>query len=60
MKKLRTIQQILYYIKQEDPDSCVTKYMIKLLDKEEPLYKYPIGNKILYDMVEVLNRLGLI
>lgn len=60
MKRLRTLQQILKEIKQDDPNSCVTKYMIRALDKEGKLAKVYLGNKILYDLDQVLSLLGLI
>ncbi len=60
MKRLRTLQQILKEIKQDDPNSCVTKYMIRALDTQGKLAKVYLGNKILYDLDQVLSLLGLI
>ena len=60
MKRLRTLQQILKEIKQDDPNSCITKYMIRALDTQGKLAKVYLGNKILYDLDQVLSLLGLI
>lgn len=60
MKRLRTLQQILKEIKQDDPNSCITKYMIRALDTQGKLDKVYLGNKILYDLDQVLSLLGLI
>ena len=60
MKKLRTINQILELIKKDDPDSCITEYMIKKLIKDEKYKIVRIGNKNLYDTDVILERMGLI
>lgn len=60
LRKMRTIKQIISEIKNDDPDSCITKYMLKTLVEQNNIYKVNVGNKILYDMDQVVELLGLI
>lgn len=60
MKRLRTIKQIIKLIKEEDQESCVTTYMIKSLVQKHKVYKVNVGNKILYDIDEILKIIGLV
>lgn len=60
MRKLRTISEILRYIKKEDKDSAVTRYMIESLILKSEVFYTRSGNRIFLDLNEVLHKLGLI
>lgn len=60
MRKLRTISEILRYIKKEDKDSAVTRYMIESLILKNEVFYTRSGNRIFLDLNEVLLKLGLI
>ena len=60
MKKMRTIKGMLQDIKQQDPDSCVSKYMINKIIEKNKIEPVIVGNKYLYDYDEILKKLGLI
>lgn len=60
MKKMRTIKGMIQDIKKQDPDSCVSKYMINKIIEKYKIEPVIVGNKYLYDYDEILKKLGLI
>lgn len=60
LRKLRSIEEVLRFIKKEDKDSAVTRFMIERLVAKKSIFYTTTGNKILVDLDEVLEKLGLI
>lgn len=60
LRKLRSIDEVLKFIKKEDEDSAVTRFMIERLIAKQSIFYTTTGNKILVDLDEVLEKLGLI
>ena len=58
-RKLRSINETLKSIKNEDPETAITRYMIDTLVKEGKVYNIKIGNKVLIDYDETLTALGV-
>ena len=55
IRKLRTIGQILKFIKKEDSESQISRYFIEDLMIKHKVYYIKSGNKYLLDLDEVLN-----
>lgn len=60
LRKLRTIEEVLRFIKKEDKDTAVTRFMIERLITKKSIFYTTTGNRILIDLDEVLEKLGLI
>ena len=60
LRKLRSIDEVLNFIKKEDKDSAVTRFMIERLIAKQSIFYTTTGNKILIDLDETLEKLGLI
>ena len=60
VRRLRTIKQMLEEIKKDDPETCITKYMIMAVVKRDDIFNKFILNKHVYDFDAVLKGLGLI
>ncbi len=58
-RKLRSINETLKSIKNEDPETAITRYMINTLVKENKVYNIKVGNKVLIDYDETLTVLGV-
>ena len=58
-RKLRSINETLKSIKNEDPETAITRYMITTLVKENKIYNIKVGNKVLIDYDETLTVLGV-
>lgn len=59
IKRMRTVRQMVEEIKKDDPESCVTRYMIKSIIDANKLSVLIIGNKHFYDFDLVLKGLGI-
>ena len=56
MSRIRSIQDTLAIIKEEDPDTAVTEYMLRKMVIEGKLPSFKTGNKRLLD-VDVVKRI---
>lgn len=56
--KLRTIENAYKYIKENDPESDVTKYLIRKLAVQEKVSMTKTGNKVLVDVDSVIDYLN--
>ena len=54
MRKLRTIPKAYNYIKEQDPDSDVTLYMIRKLVEQNKVSLTRTGRKILVDVESLI------
>lgn len=59
-RKLRSINDTLRIIKEEDPDSAVTRYMINCLIIDKKIFSQRVGNKVLIDFDELLEVLKIV
>lgn len=50
MSKMRTIRETMKIIKTEDPDTCITEYMLRKMVANNQIKAYKVGNKYLIDM----------
>ena len=55
---LRTISKALDYIKQFDPDTDITEYMIRKLAQQEKISQVRTGIKTLVDVESILKYLN--
>lgn len=60
IRALRSIDEVLMYIKKIDSESAVTRYMICNLVKNDEVYHISSGVKTLVDLNEILEKLGLL
>ena len=60
IRKMRTLKQIIKEIKEDDPKSCITKYMLYSIIQSNNIYNIYVGNKHLYDLNEVAKALGIL
>ena len=56
---LRSIKQALDLIRQEDPDTAVSVYTIRLWCKEKKIQFRTVGTKILVDMESLMNYIKM-
>ena len=56
---LRSIKQALDLIRQEDPDTAVSVYTIRLWCKEKKIKFRTVGMKILVDMESLMNYIKM-
>ena len=56
---LRSIKQALDLIRQEDPDTAVSVYTIRLWCKEKKIKFRSVGTKILVDMESLMNYIKM-
>ena len=59
-RKLRSINDTLRIIKEEDSDSVVTRYMINCLIIDKKIFSQKVGNKVLIDFNELLEVLKIV
>ena len=59
LRRMRTIKQILEEIKKDDPETPITRYLLKSIADTNNIYNVMCGNKHLYDFDLVLSCLGL-
>ena len=50
MSKIRTIRETMKIIKTEDPDTCITEYMLRKMVANNQIKAYKVGNKYLIDI----------
>lgn len=50
MSKMRTIRETMKIIKTEDPDTCITEYMLRKMVANNQIKAYKVGNKYLIDI----------
>lgn len=50
MSKMRTIRETMKIIKTEDPDTCITEYMLRKMVADNQIKAYKVGNKYLIDI----------
>lgn len=58
MSKLRTIQKAYEYVKEQDPNSDVTMYMIRKLAEQEKVSIAKSGRKVLIDVDSLMDLLS--
>ncbi len=56
---LRSIRQAYEMIRQEDPDTAVSVYTIRLWCKEKKIKSRTVGTKILVDMESLMNYIKM-
>jgi len=60
IRRMRTIKQMVEEIKKDDPESCVTRYMLKSIIESNQIGVLVVGNKHFYDFDLVLKGLGIV
>lgn len=60
LRRMRTINQIIELIKEDDPNSWVTKYMIRTIADKYDIHNVVVGKRHLYDLDAVLKGLGIL
>ena len=58
IRRLRSIGEILKYIRKEDEDSEISRYFIETLMVERKVYYIKSGNKYLVDLDDVLRNVN--
>ena len=58
IRKMRSISQVIKFIKENDKETAITRYFIENLIYKQKIYYIKSGNKYYVDLDEVLNKLG--
>lgn len=59
LRRMRTIKQILEEIKNDDPETSISRYLLKAIAEKYNIYNVMLGNKHLYDFDLMIDALGI-